>query len=100
MLFRSFYHLINPIYPNITSEITRYAIKKQISVLIDKYLVDLDNLFDDLSIHIDESIDSSNLTQSIEEDLNIINIDKNIIQRYQYEPLRLKVLCIKQKWSC
>ena len=83
--------------PNITSEITRYAIKKQISVLIDKYLVDLDNLFDDLSIHIDESIDSANLTQSIEEDLNIINIDKNIIQRYQYEPLRLKVLCIKQK---
>ena len=83
--------------PNVTSEITRYAIKKHISVLVNKYLVDLDNLFDDLSIHVDESVDSVTLTQSIEKDLKIINIDKNIIQRYQYEPLRLKVLCIKQK---
>ena len=83
--------------PNVTSEITRYAFKKQVSVLIHKYLVDLDYLFDDLSIQVDESAESVALTHSIEEDINIINIDKNLIKRYQYEPLRLKILCIKQK---
>ena len=83
--------------PNVTAEITKYAIKKQVNVLVDKYLFDLDYLFDDLSIHVDESVESVALDQSISEDLNIINIDKNLIKRFKYEPLRLKVLCVKQK---
>ena len=42
--------------PNVNSQVTKDAIKNQISLIIKKYLNDLNILFDDLSIHVEESI--------------------------------------------
>jgi len=83
--------------PNVNSQVTKDAIRNQISLIIKKYLNDLNILFDDLSIHVDESIGDSILSKSIKDDLNIIKLDESIITRYQYEPLRLKILCICKK---
>ena len=83
--------------PNVNSQVTKDAIKNQISLIIKKYLNDLNILFDDLSIHVEESIDHSILSKSIKEDLHLIKLDESIITRYQYEPLRLKILCICKK---
>ena len=83
--------------PNVNSQVTKDAIKNQISLIIKKYLNDLNILFDDLSIHVEESIDQSILSKSIKEDLHLIKLDESIITRYQYEPLRLKILCICKK---
>ena len=83
--------------PNVNSEVTKDAIKNQISLIIKKYLNDLNILFDDLSIHVDDSIDDSILSKSIADDLRIIKLDENLITRYRYEPLRLKILCICRK---
>ena len=83
--------------PNVNSQVTKDAIKNQISLIIKNYLNDLNILFDDLSIHVEESIDQSILSKSIKEDLHLIKLDESIITRYQYEPLRLKILCICKK---
>ena len=83
--------------PNVNSQVTKDAIKNQISLIIKKYLNDLNILFDDLSIHVEESIDHSILSKSIKEDLHLIKLDESIITRYKYEPLRLKILCICKK---
>ena len=83
--------------PNVNSEVTKGAIKNQISLIVGKYLDDLNILFDDLSIHVADSINVSRLSKSIEQDLRTIKLDENVITRYQYEPLRLKVLCICKK---
>ncbi len=83
--------------PNVNSQVTKDALKNQISLIIKKYLNDLNILFDDLSIHVEESIDHSILSKSIKEDLHLIKLDERIINRYQYEPLRLKILCICKK---
>ncbi|MBT4927530.1 phosphoenolpyruvate carboxylase [bacterium] len=83
--------------PNVNSQVTKDAMKNQISLIIKKYLNDLNILFDDLSIHVEESIDHSILSKSIKEDLHLIKLDESIITRYKYEPLRLKILCICKK---
>ena len=83
--------------PNVNSQVTKDAMKNQISLIIKKYLNDLNILFDDLSIHVEESIDHSILSKSIKEDLHLIKLDESIITRYQYEPLRLKILFICKK---
>ena len=83
--------------PNVNSQVTKDAMKNQISLIIKIYLNDLNILFDDLSIHVEESIDHSILSKSIKEDLHLIKLDESIITRYKYEPLRLKILCICKK---
>ena len=51
--------------PNVDSEITKYALKKQVSLVINKYFEDLDRLFDDMSIHKDFAESNNTLSKSI-----------------------------------
>ena len=83
--------------PNVNSEITKYAIKKQVSLIINKYLDDLDQLFEDMSIHKNFSVDNYVLSRSIDSDLRQIKVDEELVSRYKDEPVRLKILCIKEK---
>ena len=83
--------------PNVDSEITKYALKKQVSLVINKYFEDLDQLFDDMSIHKDFAEGNNTLSKSIESDLSKVNVDEKLVTRYIDEPVRLKILCIKEK---
>ena len=84
--------------PNVDSAITKYALKKQVSLVINKYFEDLDQLFDDMSIHKDFAENNNDtLSKSIELDLSKINVDEKLVYRYIDEPVRLKILCIKEK---
>ena len=83
--------------PNITSDISHYAVKDQISTLIPKYINDLDMLFEDLSISQNSNYKKSHLFQSINHDLQEIALDQNLIDRYESEPVRLKILFIKYR---
>ena len=83
--------------PNVTSKMTAYAIKKQKQIIISKYLKDLDSLFDDMSVTIKKPIEDSELSKSIIEDLKVIDLSKEILNQYRFEPIRLKIYCIRKK---
>ena len=83
--------------PNITSDISHYAVKHQISILIPMYINDLNMLFEDLSISQNSNYKKSHLLQSINHDLQEIALDQNLIDRYESEPVRLKILFIKYR---
>ena len=83
--------------PNVNGKITKYAIKRQVNIVINKYFDDLDQLFDDMSIHKDFAEINNTLSKSIKSDLIMIDLDEKLVLRYQDELVRLKILCIKEK---
>jgi len=83
--------------PNVTSDVTKYSICRQITELVSMYIHDLDSLFQDMSISYKDSDLEGLLFKSISDDSKIINLKKSFIDRYQTEPIRLKILYIKEK---
>ena len=63
------------------------------------YQQDLETLFKDFSISREPKHKKTPLDDSIDQDLKAISIDKDLIRKYQYEPIRLKILIIKEKLS-
>ena len=61
------------------------------------YIKDLDSLYNDYSISIRKPDNNCPLIQSIIKDLKKSKMAKELIERYEFEPLRLKLLLIKEK---
>ena len=64
------------------------------------YNNDLNNLFNDFSISVKHPQENCRLHKSISKDLQKSKLPKEIIARYQFEPVRLKLLLIKEKLKC
>ncbi len=85
--------------PNVGSDTTFFAITTQVKSLIIMYQQDLETLFKDFSISKEPKHKKTPLEDSIDQDLKAISIDEDLILKYQYEPIRLKILLIKEKLS-
>ena len=83
--------------PNVTSEVTKYSICKQVTELVSMYIADLDSLFQEMSISHKHTNTNGFLYKSISDDSKTINLKQNFIDRYETEPIRLKILYIKEK---
>ena len=83
--------------PNVTFKISEYAVVSLIKHLIFMYNEDIDLLFNDYSISLRQPKKDCPLHNSIETDLKKSNISKEVIDRYEFEPIRLKLLLIKEK---
>ena len=83
--------------PNVTSEVTRYSIFRQVTELVSMYINDLDSLFQEMSISNKDNDPKEFLSKSIFNDSKTINLEQSFIDRYQTEPIRLKILYIKEK---
>ncbi len=86
--------------PSVTSKISKFTVFSLINHLISMYDNDLNNLFNDFSISVKNPQNNCLLHRSISKDLQKSNISKEIIDRYQFEPVRLKLLLIKEKLKC
>ncbi|MFL3005679.1 MAG: phosphoenolpyruvate carboxylase [Candidatus Neomarinimicrobiota bacterium] len=86
--------------PNVTFEISKSAIVSLINHLILMYNNDLNNLFNDFSISIKHPEENCRLVKSISKDLKKSKLPKEIRARYQFEPVRMKLLLIKEKLTC
>ena len=85
--------------PNVDSHTTFFAITSQVKSLVKMYQRDLETLFKDFSISREPKHKKTPLDDSIDQDLKAISIDKDLIRKYQYEPIRLKILIVKEKLS-
>ena len=83
--------------PNVTSEVTKYSICRQVTELVSMYIADLDSLFQEMSISHKHTNTNGFLYKSISDDSKTINLKQNLIDRYETEPIRLKILYIKEK---
>ena len=83
--------------PAVTHKITEYAIQTQKIRITEKFINALEMLYDDLSITVKDQTKIIELQNSIKTDVKNLSIDENIQERLQFEPFRLKILCIKQK---
>ena len=83
--------------PEVTHEITEYAIQTQKIHITGKYIDALNVLYDELSITVKDQRKLIELQNSIEADIIKLGIDKKIQEQLQLEPFRLKILCLKQK---
>ena len=83
--------------PAVTHRITEYAIQVQKIRIAGKFIETLEMLYDDLSITVKDQTKIITLQNSIKADVINLNIDENIQEQLQFEPFRLKILCIKQK---
>ena len=61
------------------------------------YIADLDSLFQEMSISNKDNDTNGSLYKSIFDDSKAINLKQTFIDRYETEPIRLKVLYIKEK---
>ena len=86
--------------PNVTSKISKSAVVSLINHLISMYDKDLNNLFNDFSISVKHPQENCLLQKSISKDLQKSKLPKEIIARYRFEPVRLKLLLIKEKLKC
>ena len=80
--------------PNITSEITSWALKFQRQQILNQYINSVNNLFYDISL---SHIKDNEFEKNINKDLKKINISNNQLLRFKNEPIRLKLLLIKYK---
>ena len=76
-----------------TVQVARHPQRPHTLDFIDRIFDD----FDDMSIHKDFAESNNTLSKSIESDLSKVNIDEKLVSRYIDEPVRLKILCIKEK---
>lgn len=83
--------------PSVTYDITSYTIKKHKFAIIEKYLKSLEQLYDDLSITMRGQSTIKELIQSIEKDIKALNISEKLLNQLRYEPIRIKIVCIKEK---
>ena len=83
--------------PAVTHRITEYAIQTQKIRITGKFINALEILYDDLSITVKDQTKVGALQNSIKTDLINLNIDEEIQEQLQFEPFRLKILCLKQK---
>ena len=83
--------------PNVTFRISKSAIISLTNHLISMYNDDLNNLFNDFSISVKHPQKNCRLHKSISKDLKKSKLPKKIIARYQFEPVRIKILLIKEK---
>ena len=83
--------------PNVTFKISKSAVVSLINHLVLMYNNDLNNLFNDFSISVKHPQDNCQLHKSIAKDLKKSRLPKEIIARYQFEPVRIKLLLIKEK---
>ena len=83
--------------PNVTFKISEFAVVTLTNHLISMYNRDLDLLFDDYSISFRKPKKNCLLHKSIKKDLKQSKIPNETINRYEFEPIRLKLLLIKEK---
>ena len=83
--------------PAVTHRITEYAIQTQKIRITEKYIDALEMLYDDLSITVKDPTKILALQNSIKADVKNLSIDEKIQEHLQFEPFRLKILCIKEK---
>ena len=83
--------------PNVTFKISEFAVVTLTNHLISMYNRDLDLLFDDYSISFRKPRKNCLLHKSIKKDLKQSKIPSETIIRYKFEPIRLKLLLIKEK---
>lgn len=84
--------------PFVTPETTRQALEYQRSMILKRYLRDLETLFGDLSHSLKWVPELGELLRSVEADAALMpeNADR-IRERYAYEPCRQKLLFIQEK---
>ena len=83
--------------PNVTYKISKSAVVSLTNHLISMYNNDLNNLFNDFSISVKHPQVNCRLHKSISKDLQKSKLPKEIISRYQFEPVRIKLLLLKEK---
>ncbi len=83
--------------PNVTYKISRSAIISLSNHLVSMYNKDLNKLFNDYSISVKHPHKNCRLHKSISNDLKKSKLPKKILSRYQFEPVRIKILLIKEK---
>ncbi len=83
--------------PAVTHEVTKSAFKLQRETILQKYIDAMDEVYQDLSISIRKIVIGSELSKSIMEDLKQIKLKPGVEDQLRMEPLRLKILCIREK---
>ena len=83
--------------PAVTHRITEYALQTQKIRITGKYIAALEMLYDDLSVTVKDQTKIITLQNSIKADVKNLGIDEKIKEKLQFEPFRLKILCIKRK---
>ncbi len=86
--------------PAVTHRISEYGLQTQKIRITGKYIDALEILYDDLSITVKDQTKIIALQNSIKADVKNLGIDEKIQEQLQFEPFRLKILCIKQKLEC
>ena len=76
--------------PNVTYKISKSAMLSLSNHLISMYNNDLNNLFNDYSISVKYPHKNCRLHKSISKDLKKSKLPKEILSRYQFEPVRIK----------
>lgn len=84
--------------PFVTPATTRTALKYQHSVMLRRYLKELEPLFDRLSHSANFVAPSSPLMSSLDEDAQVMpEIERRFATKYRLEPFRRKLLFIQEK---
>ena len=80
--------------PNITSQVTNWALKFQRTQIIKQYILSIDELFHELSLAQKKDL---KFEAELTKDFKKVNLSKEKKMRLKNEPLRLKLYLIKQK---
>lgn len=83
--------------PFVTPEMTRHALNRYRTAVLEKYRDELLLLREELSMSSRRIQIPEELTQSLEDEAAHISLDSATIRRYQYEPYRLKISYMLEK---
>ncbi|MBT7083672.1 MAG: phosphoenolpyruvate carboxylase [Candidatus Marinimicrobia bacterium] len=83
--------------PAVTHEVTKSTLRLQRETIIQKYINAMGTVYHDLSISNKKTETGSILQESILNDLSKVELKSGEEERLRREPLRLKVLCIREK---
>lgn len=84
--------------PYVTPEVTVKAMEFQRTLILNRYLSELEILFNDLSHSLNVIKFDTRLLDSLKlEAVNFPKINEDYSERYRFEPLRLKLLYIQEK---
>jgi phosphoenolpyruvate carboxylase len=83
--------------PNVTPQITRYTLQEHRNAVVELYLEALLELRSELSISSRQVEIPDRLMRAISQDYNIVTINKELENSYQFEPYRLRVTQIMTK---
>ncbi len=80
--------------PSVNHTITRLAITTQKLRIVEKFILALEVLYDELSISIDDNDKVLKLKNSISNDRRALPLKSKFNKKLKYEPFRLKIYCI------